>query len=384
MPKGEQNISNPRQIAKVPFSQDETKITAASQQDCVDEMRRLVEAHPDMVISRNFFRVHSRLAESAWTYHFGTFQEFKKGANVTPSRHVQNHEKHIAKHASVDAYRQLNAERKGWEGHFQSSDRARFQTHAIITDTHDTMMDPFVRRVWLETLERCSPQRVVYGGDAFDLPEFGKYSVDPREWDVVGRIKAVHELFSATRAVAGNAQIDLIEGNHEHRLLRHLAEASPAMRAILADLHGFTVPRLLGLTAYEVNYIARADLHGFWQKDINAEVRKNYLVVDDAYLVHHFPDGMSMGLPGMHGHHHKHIVWPKFDAVRGPYEWHQLGAGHRRQASYCAGEKWQNGFMLAHLDRERRHVAFEYVDLTYNHACVGGRWYERLSSEVIG
>jgi hypothetical protein len=30
-------------------------------------------------------------------------------------------------------------------------------------------------------------------GDIFDLPEFGKYGVDPREWDVVGRIKFAHE-----------------------------------------------------------------------------------------------------------------------------------------------------------------------------------------------
>jgi len=382
MSNANQKVSDTQ--AEVPFSQDETKITEASKPACIEEMMRLVTAHPDMVIGRNFFRVHSTLAESAWTRHFGTFQEFKRQANVTPSRHAAQLEKNVAKHASADSYRRLNEERRGWEGHYQSPDRSRFQTHAIITDTHDIMMDPFVKRVWIETLARAQPQRIVYGGDAFDLPEFGKYAVDPREWDVVGRIKAVHELFDATRKAAPNAQVDLIEGNHEHRLLRHLAEASPAMRAILADLHGFTVAHLLGLTAYEVNYIARADLHGFWQKDISHEIKKNYLVVDDTYIVHHFPDGMNMGLPGVHGHHHKHIVWPKFHASRGPYEWHQLGAGHRRQASYCAGEKWQNGFMLAHIDTQERHVAFEYVDLTYAHACVAGIWYSRLSSEMVG
>jgi hypothetical protein len=372
-----------RTEASVPFSEDVNKPNRATRQELIDDLMDLVKANPTQVISRNWYRVAGSFAESAYTSIFGTFQEFKRQAGVTPSRHAALLEKNVAKHASADNYRQLNAERHAWGDAYKAPAGGRFVTDMIITDTHDIQLDPFVRRIWLDTLERVQPRRIIFGGDAFDLPEFGKYSVDPREWDVVGRIKAVHELFAETRAAAPNARIDLLEGNHEFRLLRHLGEATPAMRAILADLHGFTVPKLLGLDAFEVNYQARGDLGAFWQKDITQEVRKNYLIVDNTYLVHHFPEGQRMGLPGMHGHHHKHIVWPHYSPDRGSFEWHQLGAGHKRQASYCAGERWGNGFMLAHCDTEKRHVAFEYVDLSFGHAVVGGRWFSRASSELI-
>lgn len=379
-----QQVSNAKGAkGSVPLSQDETKITTATEAECIAEMQRIASANPDKFLSRNFFRVHSRLAESAWTRWFGTFQEFKKGANITPSRHVQNHEKHIAKHASTAAYRALNAERRDWAERFQAPAGDRFQTHVVATDIHDHECDPFFRRVLVDVCRRAAPSRLILGGDTFDLAEFGKYSVDPRSWDVVGRIRWVHGFLAELRQVIPNARLDMLEGNHEYRLLRHLAEASPAMQAVLADLHGFTVPRLLGLSEFEVNYHARGDLAAFYQKDIQTEVRKNYLIVDGTYIVHHFPEGMRMGLPGMHGHHHKHIVWPHYSPDRGSFEWHQLGCGHKRQASYCAGERWANGFALVHLDTERHHCAIEYVDLSFGHACVAGKWYFRSADELI-
>src|SRR5690606_14307548 len=70
----------------------------------------------------------------------------------------------------------------------------------------------------------------------------------------------------------------------EYRLLRHLAEASPAIRAVLSDLHGMTVGSLLGLDKYEVRYIARGDLAAWTKGDINKELRKNHAVYFDIGL----------------------------------------------------------------------------------------------------
>jgi hypothetical protein len=368
----------------VPFSQDDTKLIEGSRDAIIADIRRLVEAEPDRVIGRNYYRVHGRYAESAWSAHFGTWSEAKKQANITPSRHVQNHEKHIAKHASVERYRAMTDEKRGWEDAYLRPDARRFKTHLIITDVHDFDCDPFVRRVFMETAKRVQPSRVIIGGDLFDLAEFGKYAVDPREFEVVERIKWVHGFLAELREAAPEAQIDMVEGNHEHRLLRHLSEATPAMRAVLSDLHGFTVPKLLGLDAYEVNYVARADLATFNQRDITEELKRNYLIVDDAFIVHHFPEGRDLGFPGVNGHHHKHVVTPSYSPQFGSYTWQQLGCGHVRRASYCAGEKWSNGFMLAHVDTAKKHTQFEYCDLTFEHAVVGGRWYSRMSSEQLG
>lgn len=83
-----------------------------------------------------------------------------------------------------------------------------------------------------------------------------------------------------------------------------------------------------------------------------------------------------MGYPGTNGHHHKHLVSSHYSPIFGPYEWHQTGSGHTRHASYCAGEKWSNGFLIIHTDTHTRHSAFEYVDIR-DFAIVGGQWYRR-------
>jgi hypothetical protein len=62
------------------------------------------------------------------------------------------------------------------------------------------------------------------------------------------------------------------------------------------------------LTKYEVNFVARADLTAFNESDIKKELKKNYVILYDALLFHHFPEGFNMGYPGANGHHHKHLV----------------------------------------------------------------------------
>jgi hypothetical protein len=53
----------------------------------------LREAHPDQVITRNFYRVHGQYAESAWSAHAGTFAEFKKHGGHHLSRHAHGIER---------------------------------------------------------------------------------------------------------------------------------------------------------------------------------------------------------------------------------------------------------------------------------------------------
>jgi hypothetical protein len=50
---------------------------------------------------------------------------------------------------------------------------------------------------------------------------------------------------SDLRAAVSNAQIDLIAGNHDVRIFKHLADTTPAMLTLLSDLHGFTIRTLL-------------------------------------------------------------------------------------------------------------------------------------------
>lgn len=371
-------------VSEVPMSEDAAKFRADwTAVDCINELKRIASIDPEKVISRNYFRVHSQISESTWNRHFGTFEEFKRQAGITLSRHAHGIERTIAKHASKDRQREMNEQKTGWEGAYLRPSSRRWQTVAVCSDVHDKYCDPFWRRLFIDTIRRAQPEKVVLDGDIFDLTEFGKYTQDPRKFDPVSRIKWVHEFLHDIRTACPDAEIIFVEGNHEFRLIRHLTEATPALMTVLSDLHGMTVPSLLGLDKYEVNYVARMDLAAFNEADVKKELAKNYVILWDALLLHHFPQGKNMGYPGANGHHHKHLVWHEYSPQFGPYEWHQMGCGHIRQASYCAGEQWSNGFLLAHVDKLKKHTQFEYIDTTFGHAFVGGRFYEREESEPM-
>jgi hypothetical protein len=368
--------------AEAPMSEDPGRFMADwGPAECIEELQRVAKLDPDRVVSRNYFRVHSAISESTWNRYFGTFEEFKKQAGIKLSRQQHAHERAIAKHASVDHYRQLNCDRKDYGNRYEVRRDGRFKTILFASDLHDIEIDPFYLRVLIDTAARLQPDVVCLVGDVFDLPEFGKYTVDPREWNVVERIRFVHDkILGPLREAVPNAQMDLLEGNHEARLLKHLADQTPALRAVLADLHGWTVPKLLGLDRFEMNYVAKADLAAFTKRDFERELAANYKVYWDCVLAHHFPHARDMGLPGVNGHHHRHLVYNEFSPIYGAYEWHQLGSGHKRSASYCEGEKWHLGFDIVHVDTATRATAHDYVTVS-DFAVAGGKMHLREPHE---
>ena len=357
------------------------KIKDATKEECIKDLRIMAVSEPDRVISRNYYRIHGKYAESAWSVHFGTFHEFKRQSGIILTRQQHKLEREIAKHASVDHYRSFQRERSEWGDKYIRPNSNRYKSILVASDLHDIEVDKFYLRVLIDTAKRVQPDVIVLNGDVFDLPEFGRYTVDPRDWDVVNRIKFVHDnILNPIREVCPDSQIDLIEGNHELRLLKHMADATPALKAVLSDLHGMTIGKLLGLEKYEINYIAKADMASWNQRDIQKELGNNYKVYYESVLCHHYPYGRNMGLPGVNGHHHSHHVWSMFSPVYGAYEWQQIGAGHKRSASYTEGEKWHNGFVIVNVDTKTRSTNFDYIPIT-DFAVSGGKWYTRNENE---
>jgi hypothetical protein len=347
-------------------------------QDCIDELRRIAEIDPEKIITRNYFRNHSKISESTWTQFFGTFQEFKSQAGLVLSRSAKQLERQIAKHASIDIYREVNSERHSFSENYVKPNSGRYKTVLVCSDLHDTECDEFFLEVLIDTAKRLQPDVLVFNGDIFDLPEFGRYSVDPREWDVVGRIKFVHEeIFTPLREACPDTQFDFIEGNHEFRLLKHLTDATPALKVVLSDLHGFTIPKLLGLDEFEINYIAKADMSAYMKTDVKKEIGKNYKVYFDSFICHHFPEGKQLGMPGINGHHHKGKLDTLYNETFGSYQWLQIPAGHRSEATYCMGEKWGKGFAIAHVDTQECRTIFELATVGATFAIVGGKYYFR-------
>lgn len=331
-------------------------------------------------IGRDFYRENGQFSDRQIQNVFGSFREARRAAGVEDTRAQHGLLMQIARHSSVDSYRQMTIDKNDYGDKYRKPSGKRFQTLVIASDIHDKNCDPFWRRIFIDHIGRAKPDIVVLGGDVFDLPEFGKYNVDPREFDVVGRIKWVHTFLGDIREKAPDAEIVFIEGNHEHRLLRHLSEATPALKVVLSDLHGFTVPKLLGLDAYEVRYVARADLATFNQGDLRREISKNYEVFFNAFMVDHFPTGAARGVPGVNGHHHQYTSATYYSHKYGSYRWDQLGSGHSRAATYCDGEKWSNGFMTVHIDTQNEIPLMNYHYIG-DFAEIGGKFYVREEGE---
>lgn len=314
--------------------------------------------------------------------HYGNVDELRRQAGEVQTRDESRLARQVARHASLDHLRVVSEERKGYGESYIRDNPRRFKIVLGCNDLHDTEVDRFWLRVFIDTARRIQPDVICFNGDVFDLAEFGKYNVDPRDWDVVGRIKFVHEeIFKPLREACPNAQFDFMEGNHEHRLVRHLADASPAMMSILADLHKMTVASLLGLDKFEINYIAKGELTAFHSQDAKREIAKNYRIYYGALLANHFPDARSLAMPGWNGHHHSHEVRQLFNPMFGAYEWHQFGCGHSRQASYTQGEKWGMGFGIWHIDSHTKVTNCEYIPVT-DMAIVGGQFYHRTPEET--
>lgn len=343
---------------------------------CLSALRRLQIAEPERYITRNHFAHATGVADRTWTRYFGTFAEFRRQAGLEAPRNLHALERNVAKHVSIDGYRRMSEARAGWGERYLRDSSGRFKLILGCNDVHDRDADPFWREVFVDTARRAQPDVICINGDLFDLPEFGRYTQDPRTWDVTGRIRWVHDFLAELRGAAPNAQIDIIEGNHEYRLVRHMADASPAMMSLLSDLHGMDVADLFGLQQFEVNYVAKGSLHAYRATDIKSELQKNSRIYYDTVLACHFPEAARRGMPGWNGHHHSHKVQQFHSPVFGIYEWHQVGCGHIRDANYTDGEAWGNGFILWHVDTHKRRANAEYVPVT-DFASVGGRIYTR-------
>ena len=351
-------------------------------QDCVDDLKAVSEAFPDKRITRDFYRQQGQCPEAAWTGHFGNFPEFLKQADLEHTRNATKIRNQVARHAAVDELREVSAKRSELGTVYERDDpTGRFKTMVACSDLHDKECDPFYLRVLCETIKDVNPDVVCLDGDIFDVPEFGKYGVDPREWDVVGRMKSGIDIIRQIREAAPEAQIDFVEGNHEARVIRHLLECSPAIKHILSGIHGFDLTKLFKLDEYEVNYVANADLFTFTDAQTRKEMSKNHKYYWGCVLAHHFPQGRDHGMPGFNGHNHKHLVWSEHNATYGSYEWHQMGAGHIREASFCDGTKWNNGFLVVMVDTATRDVVFDYCSIGSTFALAAGRMYARQPEE---
>jgi predicted phosphodiesterase len=355
----------------------------ATAEDCIADLRDVQESNLDKFISRNFYRVKGKYSDSTWNAHFGTFEEFKSRAGIQLSRGQRHLEKKIARHAALDVYRNFfDVEIAPWVGKYEKPDNGgRIKTLVIGSDFHDIEADRFVLSVFIDTVKRLQPDVVVFNGDIFDMYEFSRYDQDPRQLKMRERFEFVRDnIFKPVREAAPNAQIDFIIGNHEQRVLKLLADRSPAMK-VLVDLMGITFSQLLGLDPFKINLISKSDFSAYNSKEMHEEVKKNYKKYYDCLVVHHFGDE-DYALSSIGGHTHKPKMTTKANEVVGPVFSMTTGAVCKVDAEYHQQKvNSQNGFAIAHVDTWERSVVAENILFGKKFCVVAGQYYFRKEGD---
>lgn len=350
-----------------------------TKEQCITDLRRVQEESPLSFITRTRYRNDGKFSDTTWNQYFGTFNEFRRqaGLELTRSQHVL--EKHVAKQASVEHYNDwFVREILPYHGKYLKSEKnSKIKTMLICSDIHDEEADEFTLQVFIDTAKRMQPDVIVFNGDIFDLYEFSNYSKDLRKVNLKSRFDFVREqIFRPIRDACPNAQIDFIMGNHEFRLLRVLADQTPHLRVLLSDVLGLSFSSIFGLDEFKINWVSKLDLSVFSKKDINNELKKNYKIYYDCYVITHEPDS-KFEMSGTNGHHHRASLVSKNNIVMGQTTWVQTPGMHVSDAEYLKGlSPWNTGFLIVHVNTEKKQVVQNVVQ-THSWVVVNGVYYER-------
>lgn len=354
----------------------------ATLEDCINDLRKVQKENPTKHITRNFYRLNGKYSDSTWSFFCGTFHEFRRQAGLELTRQQHNLERGVAKHASVDHYRKFYKQEilpfynKYEKEHLPS----KFKRMMICSDVHDIECDEFTLEVFVAECKRKQPDIIVLNGDIFDMYELSKYTQDIRQLKLKERFDFIHErLFGALRTACPDAQIDFIMGNHEFRLVKILADATPNLRVLLSDVVGLSFSKVFGLDDYKINWISKSDISAFTKADIKNELKKNYKIYFDCYAVTHEPDTrIKNSVSGTNGHHHSASFVSGACVQLGTITWVQTPAMHVKDAEYLKNfSAWNTGFLEVVINTESKEVIQKIHQTHDNWTEIDGVYYER-------
>jgi len=352
----------------------------ATAEDCLNDIIALREKYPFEDLSRDFYRINGKYSDATWSRHFGTFAQFKRKAGIDKSQLVKTLERGIALHDSLDMFREFyDTEVKPYHGKYERvRSKTGMKTMLIGSDFHDIDTDPFLLGVFLDTAKRLQPDHVILNGDIFDLYEFSRFEVDPRCFDIAGRFDFVKKnIFAPLRKICPDADIDMIVGNHEFRIMKYLADKSPAMKVLLHDVMGMELKDIFGLDKFKINLVAKLDLSAYKVGEQRDEVRENFKVYYDCYVAAHEKD-WKFGVSGTNGHTHKPRLESNTNIPMGKITWMNTGCMSKTPVVYQEGkDTYIQGFGIAHIDPVTKQVVQENIVVTGDFAIVAGKYYFR-------
>jgi hypothetical protein len=353
-----------------------------SDEEAIAILRRLQDDNPGKELSRAFFRRETGITDSSWVNRFGTFQQFKRDAGLQTNRGAHHTELHIASHSYRDTLRGFQEiELNPYIGKYERpKGLPGYKKLVVASDFHGLQLDRFCFEVFLDTIKRLKPDNIILNGDIYDLYNYSRFDQDPRQGNLIEELKYVRDfIFAEIRRTSGDlTQIDLIIGNHEQRILKHMADRTPWVKAHL-DFMGVTLNRMFGIDKYEINLVSRADLSAFKPVEHKEELKRNYKLYYNCFVAQHdAPRGKEFILCGTSGHSHKPDLSYSFDERTGSKWWLTTGCMAKVDFEYVQGfNKYQNGFGIVHIDTQKQACVAESIVVNDSFTVVGGKVYKR-------
>lgn len=372
-----QNDSEGKPTRTLMSERDRKYDPSANTEDLINDLRHVQGLNPSKHITRTFYRNEGKYSDKTWGARFGTFQEFRREAGLEHHRGAQRMERDIASHAAMDRYRGFyEIEILPWVGKYEQEHTPGMKTILVGSDFHDVQSDPFVLDVFLDAAKRAKPNVIILNGDVFEFAQFSKYNFDPRAIDIRAAFEFVRDrIFSPLRELCPDAQIDFIIGNHDWRILHHMADRTPYIVPLM-DLMGISLSQLFGLDAFKINLICKADFSAYQIKDSHVETKKNYKVYFETLLVGHHPG--NYGICSIAGHTHAPLYKSTVNELAGAYFQLTLGCIAKVDFEYVKGlNHYSQSFALVHINPETRECVPEHVVFTHNFCVFGGVVYRR-------
>lgn len=118
------------------------------------------------------------------------------------------------------------------------------QSILFFGDVHAPFEDKRAMRLVLEVARTLQPHHLVCMGDLMDCYSVSSHSKDPsRKADLAWEVGYTEGILDAFDALGVKGQKHFIEGNHEHRLQRFIADKAPMFEGLVS------IPQVLGLKA---------------------------------------------------------------------------------------------------------------------------------------
>lgn len=332
--------------------------------------------------SRRRYREHGHYSEELVTVLFGTWEEFKRQAEIEPSLGVKKVERNISatlRAQQVAEYADKYV--KPWDGAYDSLDMTQETVTLLIgSDFHSKYLDPFARRVWLEVAEMVEPDAVRFNGDGPDFPSLSRHRQLPGHFtlSVQDEIDCWTKFMRDTREAAPSSDQKWILGNHDIRLITAMAEAFP----VYSSVRSARFHELFQLDDLRTGLVARPSFLNPSAQMRKNDIAQNWETLPDAYgrpfwtTVHGFlcgKDAPSKHMArfmtfGTNGHLHDPKSVSGGSLATGPLRWWQTGcmgfppaiaAGYMPGPIEASG--WAISFLVVRLFPRHRHVQVDEV-----------------------